>query len=187
MTLLCDPCMKHWQRKAACTATAASETSAQGSFLVLDLPRPVPACSCASWCPRRGGSAFCEWWKNHNMFLAGGPCFLPGVTDRGPTPPARAAGKLSTVHDGRDRDTRSTVLAQLSAPVLELITPDGCASSSASDMSSLIRNIQRAVAGGVSLVQLRDCESDAKSKAEIAVRLFAATKGSALLVVNGDP
>lgn len=77
--------------------------------------------------------------------------------------------------------------APLSPPVLELITPDGCASSSRSDTSSLIRNIQGAVAGGVSLVQLRDYKSDAKSKDEFAVRLVAATRGRALLVVNGEP
>lgn len=108
----------------------------------------------------------------------------PGATDPGPTS-GRKIGKLCSGQTGRDGD--SNTLAQLSAPVLELITPDGCASSSASDISSLIGNIQRAVAGGVSLVQLRDYDSDAKSKAEMAVRLVAATKGRALFVVNGDP
>ena len=107
----------------------------------------------------------------------------PGMADSVPTP-ARA-GKIGSAHTEGDRGSNAP--AQLSAPVLELITPDGCASSSASDMSSLIQNVQRAVAGGVSLVQLRDYESDADSKAEMAVRLFAATNRSALLVVNGDP
>ncbi|CAM9535947.1 unnamed protein product, partial [Hapterophycus canaliculatus] len=72
-------------------------------------------------------------------------------------------------------------------PLLELITPDGCASSSPSDQSSLIANIQRAAAGGVSLVQLRDYKSSAKSKAELAARLVSATEGRALFVVNGEP
>eukprot|EP00752_Nemacystus_decipiens_P015139 g13486.t1 len=108
------------------------------------------------------------------------------MTDR-VTTPARV-GKPYSVHaEGEDADSDSDTLAQLSAPVLELITPDGCASWSASDVSSLIHNIQRAVAGGVSLVQLRDYESDAPRKAEMAARLRHATKGRALLVFNGDP
>lgn len=104
------------------------------------------------------------------------------VTDRDP---AAAVSTLCSANTAKDSD--SSAFAQLSAPVLELITPDGCASFSASDMSSLVRNIQGAVAGGVQLVQLRDYDSDAKSKAEMAARLVAATKDRALLVVNGDP
>eukprot|EP00903_Cladosiphon_okamuranus_P017741 g16332.t1 len=105
------------------------------------------------------------------------------VVGRAPTPPR--VGKLCGAHAGGDRD--SNAFAQISAPVLELITPDGCASWSTSDTSALIQNVQSAVAGGVSLVQLRDYESSAKSKAEMAVRLVAATSGRALVVVNGDP
>ncbi|CAM9418391.1 unnamed protein product [Ectocarpus sp. 8 AP-2014] len=77
--------------------------------------------------------------------------------------------------------------APLAPPVLELITPDGCASSSFSETSSLVMNIQKAVAGGVSLVQLRDYKSGAKSKADLAVRISTAIEGRALFVVNGEP
>lgn len=77
--------------------------------------------------------------------------------------------------------------APLAPPVLELITPDGCASSSFSETSSLVKNIQKAVAGGVSLVQLRDYKSGAKSKADLAVRISTAIEGRALFVVNGEP
>ncbi|CAM9552757.1 unnamed protein product [Scytosiphon promiscuus] len=83
--------------------------------------------------------------------------------------------------------TQDAAGTHLCPPVLELITPDGCASSSPSDQSSLVANVQKAVAGGVSLVQLRDYKSSAKSKAELAVRLVAATEGRALFVVNGEP
>lgn len=106
----------------------------------------------------------------------------PGRTRKNVPTPTRG-GKLSCARNEPGRHS----LAPLSPPVLELITPDGCASSSSSETSSLLHCIQRAVAGGVSLVQLRDYKSDAKSKAELAVRLAAATEGRALFVVNGDP
>lgn len=89
-------------------------------------------------------------------------------------------GPLSCVRDEVGRDA----IPSLSRPVLELITPDGCATSS--DTSSLIRSVERAVAGGVSLVQLRDYRSGEKSKGTLALRLRAATEGRALFVVNGD-
>lgn len=76
---------------------------------------------------------------------------------------------------------------QLSRPLLELITPDGCASSSPSDQSALIANIQEAVAGGVSLVQLRDYKSSAERKAELAARIVVAMERRAMFVVNGEP
>ena len=85
---------------------------------------------------------------------------------------------------GEERD-RDCMVVSLSRPVLELITPNGCASSA--DPAFLIRSVQRAVAGGVSLVQLRDYDSDSKSKAELARRLHAAIDGRALLVLNGEP
>lgn len=75
--------------------------------------------------------------------------------------------------------------APLTPPVLELITPDGCASRD--DPTQLVESVERAVAGGVSLVQLRDYRSDAKSKAALALRLRAATTGLACFVVNGEP
>lgn len=78
----------------------------------------------------------------------------------------------------------STTCAHLTAPVLELITPDSCAASF--DQDRLVDRVERAVAAGVTLVQLRDHTSDADSKARLAKRLRAATRGAAFFVVNGD-
>lgn len=86
--------------------------------------------------------------------------------------------------DGNDMAQKGTV-SPLAPPVLELITPDGCASSR--DTTQLVQSVERAVAGGVSLVQLRDYRSDAKSKAALALRLREATTGFAFFVVNGEP
>lgn len=97
-----------------------------------------------------------------------------------------AAGKLDQgpgPSKGEERGRDSMVC--LSPPVLELITPNGCASSA--DPAFLIRSVQRAVAGGVSLVQLRDYDSDYKSKANLARRLHSAIDGRACFVLNGEP
>lgn len=96
-----------------------------------------------------------------------------GKLDEGPGP---------SKGEETDRDSRTV---SLSPPVLELITPNGCAS--AADPAFLIRSVQRAVAGGVSLLQLRDNDSDSESKAELARRLRSAIDGRALFVLNGEP
>lgn len=106
------------------------------------------------------------------------------VTDASAKLTKRGCGRSSC---GSLEMGREPVGTHLSPPVLELITPDGCASSSPSEQSSLIANVQKAVAGGVSLVQLRDYKSSPKSKAELSTRLAAATEGRALFVVNGEP
>lgn len=72
----------------------------------------------------------------------------------------------------------------LERPLLELITLDGCASSSS--VHQLIQSVKRAIAGGVTLVQLRDNISDADSKSRVARLLRDATLGSALFVINGN-
>lgn len=95
-----------------------------------------------------------------------------GKLDQGPGP---------SKSEERDLDS----MVSLSPPVLELITPNGCAS--AADPACLIRSVQRAVAGGVSLVQLRDYDSDSKSKADLARRLHSAIDSRALFVLNGEP
>ncbi|CAM9549288.1 unnamed protein product [Ectocarpus fasciculatus] len=99
------------------------------------------------------------------------------------SPTRRGGASLKGVGNGMGHGDA----APLAPPVLELITPDGCASSSFSETSSLMKSIQKAVAGGVSLVQLRDYKSGAKSKADLAVRISAAIEGRALFVVNGEP
>lgn len=77
------------------------------------------------------------------------------------------------------------VAPPLERPVLAFITPDGCSASSSS-ISDLIRSVEEAVAGGVSLVQLRDYKSNDESKAALARQLRAVTTGKAWFVVNGD-
>lgn len=99
------------------------------------------------------------------------------------TPTRRSGASLKGLGHGMGHDDA----APLAPPVLELITPDGCASASVSEMSCLVANIQRAVAGGVSLVQLRDYKSGPKSKTDLAVRISAAIEGRAMFVVNGEP
>lgn len=86
---------------------------------------------------------------------------------------------------GMGEKINQNAMVALSSPVLELITPNGCASSG--DPAFLIQNVEKAVAGGVSLVQLRDYDSDSKSKTELAQRLRSATDGRAMLVLNGEP
>lgn len=75
----------------------------------------------------------------------------------------------------------------LCPPVLELITPDGCASLEDPSRLLIVESVRRAVAGGVSLVQFRDYKSDAAKKAGLAPQLRAATGGRAWFVVNGEP
>lgn len=103
--------------------------------------------------------------------------------------PIMATGVISgaSLHGTRScsRNGADEEIATLSPPVLELITPDGIASSP--DASLLILSVKRAVAGGVSLVQLRDYESDEESKTSLALDLLAATRGQALFVFNGEP
>lgn len=76
------------------------------------------------------------------------------------------------------------LVPRLKRPLLELITPDGCASSS--ELPELISRVECAISGGVSLVQLRDYESSPQSKDQVAKRLRSATRGKAFLVVNND-
>lgn len=109
--------------------------------------------------------------------------FKRSVVD--PKMPA-ATGKLEQGPDpSKGEEIYRDSMVSLSRPVLELITPNGCASSA--DPAFLIRSVQRAVAGGVSLVQLRDYDSDYESKANLARRLHSAIDGRAWFVLNGEP
>ncbi|CAM9192648.1 unnamed protein product [Choristocarpus tenellus] len=80
----------------------------------------------------------------------------------------------------------SSASSLLTRPILELITPDGCASSQ-STADTIIANVEEAIRGGVSLVQLRDYDSTSAAKISFAHRLRKVTLGLAYLVVNGDP
>lgn len=86
-------------------------------------------------------------------------------------------------HDDGSSDEDDAAEALLKRPILAQITPDGSSCSSAS--AELTRSVSRAVAGGVSLVQLRDYHGDTGRKAELAKRICQVTAGSsAWFVVN---
>ncbi|CAM9755783.1 unnamed protein product [Chrysoparadoxa australica] len=72
----------------------------------------------------------------------------------------------------------------LRAPLLVMITPEGCGSQ---DHDALASQVKLAVEGGASLVQLRDSTSPAHLKASLAVKLREVTKGRAMFMINGDP
>lgn len=111
---------------------------------------------------------------------------LRSVHYAGPTrlshPPgiAPCRGSKSNVLSGVPTDA----VPRLQRPLLELITPDGCLSSSST--KDLVSTVEQALAGGVSIVQLRDTASSTEHKARFAEDLRAVTAGKALFVINGD-
>lgn len=96
---------------------------------------------------------------------------------------ARRAGTHPTDGDD-DNPVEDLVVAALKRPVLAQITPDGVCSSDAS-AAQLLHSVEKAVAGGVTLVQLRDYKSDLESKVNLAKHLRHVTVGSpSLFVIN---
>lgn len=102
----------------------------------------------------------------------------PGATSLVPGGPKSLRGCTSTTLASQGDGNPG-----LERPLLQLITPDGCASSSS---VQLIKSVKCAIAGGVALVQLRDNISDADSKSRLARLLRDVTLGSALFVINGN-
>jgi thiamine-phosphate diphosphorylase len=71
----------------------------------------------------------------------------------------------------------------LPVPALMLVTDR----TLTGDGSGLVAQVERAVAGGVNLVQLREKELPDNDLRELGLRLRRATVGRALLLVNGPP
>jgi len=71
----------------------------------------------------------------------------------------------------------------LPVPALMLVTDRALTG----DGSGLVAQVERAVAGGVNLVQLREKELPDNDLRELGLRLRQATVGRALLLVNGPP
>lgn len=117
--------------------------------------------------------------------LFGGPLAGNSLQRQPPSRPGRQHhdNSIGGDHDDGNGDRDDAVDALLKRPVIAQITPDGSSCSSAS--AELIRSVSRAVAGGVSLVQLRDYQGNTESKADLARRICQVTAGSsAWFVVN---